>query len=184
MLCEAEIAQLSFIFIFLSILVVPFFKISEICSVKYIKNMFKNIHPWAEASVTVSLHFKWIGIYQFLISYSKKLRYHCTSKMKFSIKDFLRKCDQIRKKIRSWSHLLKKSIIESFIFCAVQYFILHTKIAVTQDWLSLELQTWCVAQFSTTSTIQKTWKNTLGGMFLLVELQARACNFTKSSTPP
>ena len=40
-------------------------------------------------------------------------------KMKFSIKDFFSKCDQIRKKLRIWSHLLKKSLMENFIFCAV-----------------------------------------------------------------
>ena len=40
-------------------------------------------------------------------------------KMKFPIKDFFRKCDQIRKTMRIWSHLLKKSLIENFIFCAV-----------------------------------------------------------------
>ena len=36
-------------------------------------------------------------------------------KMKLSIKDFFSKCDQIR----SWSHLLKKCVMEKFIFCAV-----------------------------------------------------------------
>ena len=35
--------------------------------------------------------------------------------MKFSIKDFFSKCDQIRKKLRIWSHLLKKSLTENFI---------------------------------------------------------------------
>ena len=39
--------------------------------------------------------------------------------MKFSIKDFFSKCDQIRRKLRIWSHLLKKSLIENFMFCAV-----------------------------------------------------------------
>ena len=39
--------------------------------------------------------------------------------MKFSIKDFFSKCDQIRNFLRIWSHLLKKSIISNFIFCAV-----------------------------------------------------------------
>ena len=42
-------------------------------------------------------------------------------KMKFSIKDFFSKCDQIRSKLRICSHLLKKSVIENFIFCAVEY---------------------------------------------------------------
>ena len=40
-------------------------------------------------------------------------------KMKFSIKDFFSKFDQIRRKLRIWSHLLKKSLMENFIFCAV-----------------------------------------------------------------
>ena len=42
------------------------------------------------------------------------LIWHATAqKMKFSIKDYLSKCDQI------WSHLLKKSLTENFIACAV-----------------------------------------------------------------
>ena len=40
-------------------------------------------------------------------------------KMMFSIKDFFNKCDQIRSFLRIWSHLLKKSLMENFIFCAV-----------------------------------------------------------------
>ena len=40
-------------------------------------------------------------------------------KMNFSIKDFFSKCDQIRSFLWIWSHLLKKSLMENFIFCAV-----------------------------------------------------------------
>ena len=40
-------------------------------------------------------------------------------KKKFSINNFFSKCDQIRRKLRIWSHLLKKSLPENFIFCAV-----------------------------------------------------------------
>ena len=36
--------------------------------------------------------------------------------MTFSIKDFFSKCDQIRKKLRIWTHLQKKSLMEIFIF--------------------------------------------------------------------
>ena len=39
--------------------------------------------------------------------------------MKFSIKDFFGKCDQIRNFLRIWSDLLKKSLMENFLFCAV-----------------------------------------------------------------
>ena len=40
-------------------------------------------------------------------------------KMKFSIKNFFTNCDQIRRKLRIWSYLVKKSLMENFIFCAV-----------------------------------------------------------------
>ena len=36
--------------------------------------------------------------------------------MKFSIKDFFIQCEQIRRKLRLWSHLLKKSLMGNFIF--------------------------------------------------------------------
>ena len=37
------------------------------------------------------------------------------TKVKFSVKDFFSK---FFRKLRIWSHLLKKSLIENFIFCA------------------------------------------------------------------
>ena len=40
-------------------------------------------------------------------------------KMKFSFKDFYSKCDQFPSFLWIWSNLLKKSLIENFIFCAV-----------------------------------------------------------------
>ena len=40
---------------------------------------------------------------------------HCT-KRNFSIKDFFIKCNQIRSFLLIWSHLLKKSLMENFIF--------------------------------------------------------------------
>ena len=40
-------------------------------------------------------------------------------KMKFSIKDFSSKCDQIRSFPRIWSYLLQKSL-ENFISCVVR----------------------------------------------------------------
>ena len=36
--------------------------------------------------------------------------------MMFLIKDFLSKCDQILRKLGIWSYLLKKSLMENFIF--------------------------------------------------------------------
>ena len=48
-----------------------------------------------------------------------KLQLITAQKMKLSIKDFFSKCDQIRSVLQIWSHLLKKSLMENFIFCAV-----------------------------------------------------------------
>ena len=36
--------------------------------------------------------------------------------MKFSMKEFFSKCDQIRSFLWIWSHLLKKCLMENFIF--------------------------------------------------------------------
>ena len=64
-------------------------------------------------------------------------------KMKFAIKDFFSKCDQIRRKLRIWSHLLKKSLMENFIFCAVlcietQFLSLFPNIMKTANfWLKM-----------------------------------------------
>ena len=45
--------------------------------------------------------------------------------MKFSIKDFFSTCDQIRRKLGIWSHLLEKSLMEIFIFCEVPTIYFH-----------------------------------------------------------
>ena len=39
--------------------------------------------------------------------------------MKFTIKDLFSKCDQIRRFLWIWSHLLKKPLMENLIFSAV-----------------------------------------------------------------
>ena len=52
-------------------------------------------------------------------------------KMKFSIKDLFSKCDQIRNFLWIWSHLMKKSLMENFIFSAV----------VTGIWKKIKFQT-------------------------------------------
>ena len=54
---------------------------------------------------------------------SQLLFIHCTKKRNFPlIKDLFSKCDQIRSFLWIWSHLLKKSLMENFIFCAVIIF--------------------------------------------------------------
>ena len=48
------------------------------------------------------------------------MKHHKTAqKMKFSIKDFFSKCDQIHSFLWICSYLLNKSLMENFIFCVV-----------------------------------------------------------------
>ena len=58
---------------------------------------------------------------QSLLGYSNLSKEECNTalKMKFSVKDFYSKYDQIHRKLQIKSYL-KKSIIENFNFCAVQ----------------------------------------------------------------
>ena len=57
--------------------------------------------------------------------------------MKFSIKDFFSKCDQIRRKLRIWSHLLEKFLMENFIFCAVKPFQIVANFICKCFWVTL-----------------------------------------------
>ena len=52
--------------------------------------------------------------------------------MKFSIKDFFSKCDQICSSLWISSRLLKKSLMENFIFCAV-YISLLSKVDLLEN---------------------------------------------------
>ena len=56
--------------------------------------------------------------YKILLFFKNVSLKNTAQKMKFSIKDFFSKYDQIRRKLRIWSHLLKKSLMKNFIFCA------------------------------------------------------------------
>ena len=55
--------------------------------------------------------------------------YITAQKMKISVMDFFGKCEQIWRRLRVWSHSLKKSLMEIFIFCAV-----YVSWIVTLDW--------------------------------------------------
>ena len=49
-------------------------------------------------------------------TFTENIESSTAQKIKFSIKDFSSKCDQIRKNLRIWSHLLERSFMENFIF--------------------------------------------------------------------
>ena len=51
---------------------------------------------------------------------------HCTKK-KFWTKDFFSKCDQIRRILRIWSRLLKKSLMENLILVQVSWKLFYVR---------------------------------------------------------
>ena len=62
---------------------------------------------------------------------------YTAQKMKVFIKDFFSKCDQIRRKLQIWSHLLKKSSRKSSFFA--QCYIVFKKLASHMEcygWIS------------------------------------------------
>ena len=63
--------------------------------------------------------------------------FHTAQKIKFCIKDFFSKCDQIRRKLRIWSHLLDKFLMGNFIFCAVKPFQIVTNFICKCFWVTL-----------------------------------------------
>ena len=63
-----------------------------------------------------------------------------------------------------WSHLLEKSLMKNFIFCAVK-----VKNCIAP------FSTWYVASFGTIWTIKKR-ENNHGGVLLLVKLHTKACD--------
>ena len=66
-----------------------------------------------EAKRIIAQHFLYI-----YPNRNKAVKSDTAQKIKFSIKDFFSKCDQIGRKLRIWSRLLKKFLMENFIVCA------------------------------------------------------------------
>ena len=75
--------------------------------------------------MNLRIHFKcrkmWIRIFP-------NADFFTAQKMVFSINDLFSKCDQIRRKLRIWSHLLKKSLMENTNFCALFNAVFSLKI--------------------------------------------------------
>ena len=97
------------------------------------RTCFEQGFPWHSGKYSVWTHsetYTWhdkniqlIPLYNFSLQKSEHLWFslfsNTTQKMKFPIKDFVSKCDQMRRKLRIWSYLLKKLLMKNFIFCAV-----------------------------------------------------------------
>ena len=73
---------------------------------------------------------------------------YTAQKMKFSIEDYFSKCDKIHSYLRIWSYLLKKSLMENFIFCAVLWGLVEPEIIVKRLLLFNKVFDQCQSHFS------------------------------------
>ena len=85
---------------------IPCFPQGRECGCKFLKSPTSKVATQGETST-------YVQISQWMDSVTT------AQTMKSSITNFLSKCNQIPKKLRIWSHLLKKSVMENLIFCAV-----------------------------------------------------------------
>ena len=83
-------------------------RLKQNVALKFGRNQNKDVSILTEAHINLD------QIHHARNNCEKKLK-----KMKFTIKDFLSKCHQICSFLQIWSHLLKKSLMKKFIFCAV-----------------------------------------------------------------
>ena len=73
---------------------------------------------WWTSKQSILTHFILTFCFNYFSTSQYSTHWYCT-KMKFFIKHFFSECDQIRSFMQICSHLIKKSLMESFILCAV-----------------------------------------------------------------
>ena len=87
--------------------------------------MFQNLISLNEAKSFLSIQSNLKDIFRYFLKITSNVDIlhfywvYTAQKMTFSIKDFFSKCAQIGRKLWIWSHVLKKSLMKNFIFCAV-----------------------------------------------------------------
>ena len=79
-------------------------------------------------------HFLFVNVQKFTYFPLTATRSYTAQKMKFSINGFFSKCDQIRRKLRIWSHSLKKSLMENLIFCEVLTSVYKRGVKCKMEW--------------------------------------------------
>ena len=82
--------------------------------------------------------------------------------MKFSIKDFFIKCNQIHRKLQIWSHLLKKHLMENFIFLCSARHVLYRRTLRSEtifcSWNPFKIDEKCFSFYVKTLFVLKIFK--------------------------
>ena len=85
----------------------------------YHSNDFAQLSNRAVCTQTAKVYSIFGGYQVFLPLILAIIKTNTAQKMKFSINDFFSKCGHIHRKLRIWSNLLQKSLMENSIFCTV-----------------------------------------------------------------
>ena len=92
-----------------------------------------------------------------------KCMVQCTKNEVFFSKGFFSKSDQICRKLKSWSHLLKKFVMENLIFCSVVLFSVCFPSGFPRDssrWIKVAIwkEWWLVILLSRMKRNLKKWE--------------------------
>ena len=91
--------------------------------------------------------------------------------MKFSIKDFFSKCAQSGSFFQIWYHLLKKSWMEDFSFCAVEIFRLKGgETDKTEQSIALNMQNYKPISINVKKKLHTIW-NVLKSKILILSFE-------------
>ena len=138
----------------------PYYKLIRGVLFHFLQTNFSFLHPIKGSLLLITL-VQWIRMSPSSLCTTSST---CTAqKMKFSSKDFFSKCDQIRSFLRIWSHLLNKSLMENFIFCAMMYTVHCTMAYLWMLWFMI-LPRESICSLTRDNSWQKSWGQ--GGVLL------------------
>ena len=100
-----------------------------------------------------------------LIPGTKRFK-NSSQEMKFFIKGFYRKCDQICSSLGICSHLLKISLMEIFIFCAVSKGFWEISVLICSNLFYL----FCICFKNADLSKKQTWWNLAAQSFILLSI--------------
>ena len=119
-------------------------------------------HLWIATTNSLPFEF-WLNFtYRssiFIVAFEHFFWFYTAPKMKFFIKDFFSKCDQMRTFLQIWSHLPKKSLTENLIFSAVLDFTYLRRSCLRMP--SMDYQLNCEVAVWVKSTFQSLSPSTL-----------------------
>ena len=132
-----------------------------------------------------------------MMKYSWIIPSSTAQKRKVSFKGLFSKCDQIHRKLRIWSHLLKKYLMENLIFCVVvfDYFYQNLLIDVwkspeyasrnfEKESISEAVSRKCAVKMVFLKISHNSQENACVRVSFLIIFRPQTCNVIKKETLP